>query len=102
MLNEYDAFGRLSAVILPEVEHPDTGVSVRPRYEYTYDERGSLLTIRDNVVHVSEGVGSYDHDGTAVDDTRLTQFAYDSQNRQTSRTLPIGVATGSGFIETKH
>ncbi len=77
---------------------------VRPRYEYCYDAYGNQLSIRDNVVHVSPGLGSYDHDGQPGDDTRRTLFAYNSQGRQLSRTLPLGAATPSDptdFVETR-
>ena len=114
-LSEYDDFGRLAAVVLSEVEHPDlaAGTMVRPRYEYGYDERGNLLTIRDNVYQVTSGGVTqvyYDHGGAADTfdqdyDTRVTQFTYDDQGRQTSRTLPLGVATpgnSTDFVESKH
>ena len=94
---------------MAEVDHPDTGTPVRPRYEYTYNERGNLLTIRDNVYQTAAGI-FYDHDGTAGDfsqsyDTRVTEFTYDAQGRQTSRTLPLGVATpgdDTDFVEEMH
>jgi YD repeat-containing protein len=44
---EYDQQGRLTAVVLPEVEDPETGEVVRPRYEYEYDDYGQLQVIRD-------------------------------------------------------
>jgi YD repeat-containing protein len=87
---EYDDSGRLVAVVLPAVEHPDTGLMVQPRWEYGYDAQGNHVSIRDNVVQVSVGVGLYDHDGTPGDDTRLTTFTYDADGRQLSRTLPEG------------
>ena len=86
---EYDAQGRLTAVILPEVTHPDTGVTVRPRYEYDYDDRGNRTVIRDNVVEIN-GVVTYDHDGVAGDDVRETIFTYDDFGNELSRTLPMG------------
>jgi len=70
-LFEYDAQGRLSAVILPAVQHPDTGQMVRPRYEYGYDARGNQTLIRDPLL-------------------RETWFTFDAQGRQLTRTLPLG------------
>lgn len=81
---------------------------VRPRYEYTYDEFGNQETIRDNVYQIGGDI-FYDHDGNAIDpanppaenyDTRVTKFSYDDQGRQKTRTLPLGVEAGSGFVET--
>jgi len=103
----YDAAGRLVAVVLPEVAHPtlldgSDPLMVRPRYEYTYDAQGNQVTIRDNVYQIGSDPATaevfYDHGGTAGDftedyDTRVTEFAYDAQGRQVSRTLPIGTST---------
>ncbi len=114
---EYDDFGRLRAVVLPEVAHPtlmdESGpepvpLMVHPRYEYRYDAQGNHVSIRDNVYQTVAGI-FYDHDGTAGDfsqafDTRVTELTYDAQGRQTSRTLPIGVATTGDpddFVERK-
>ena len=99
---EYDDMGRLTAVILPKVPHPDPAIGmVHPRYEYGYDQYGNQTTIRDNVYQLDPLDAStihYDHDGRGGDlaqdhDTRVTRFAYDHLNRQQSRTLPMGVAT---------
>ena len=50
---EYGSQGRLSAVILPTVEHPDPAIgAVHPRYEYTYGAQGNHVGIRDNVYQV--------------------------------------------------
>ncbi len=99
---EYNDFGRLTAVVLPEAAHPtltdgQNPLIVRPRYEYAYDARGNHVSIRDNVYQIGAGI-FYDHGGAAGDfsqafDTRVTVFTYDDQGRQTSRTLPLGVAT---------
>ena len=103
---EYNTTGKLAAVILPKVEHPDTGVMVHPRYEYTYNEYGNQVSIRDNICQTDLNDSAtiyYDHDGTAGDDTRVTLFTYDSQGHEKSRTLPIGVGTTDpdDFIEEK-
>ncbi len=104
-LYEYDDTGRLTAVVLPEVVHPDTLQLVRPRYEYGYDARGNQVSIRDNVVHVSAGLGDYDHDDDSTDDTRLTLFTFDDRGNQLTRTLPLGVpsfnpdANGAGVLD---
>ncbi|NLE37441.1 MAG: RHS repeat protein, partial [Pirellulaceae bacterium] len=110
---EYDDFGRLTAVVLPEVAHPtlidgENPLLVHPRYEYAYDARGNHVSIRDNVYQTAAGI-FYDHGGAAGDfsqafDTRVTMFTYDDQGRQTSRTLPLGVATPADpddFVERR-
>ena len=69
---EYDLLGRLTAVILPEVEDPENEDTLtHPRYEYDYDSYGRLTTIRD-----PKG--------------RETHFTYDEFGRQLTRTLPMG------------
>ena len=89
-------------MVLPEVPHPtlldgSDPLMVRPRYEYTYDAQGNQVTIRDNVYQIGSDLATaevfYDHGGTAGDfsedyDTRVTQFAYDAQGHQLTRTLP--------------
>ncbi len=93
---EYDHQSRLSAVILPAVEHPDPTIGfVHPRYEYTHDAQGNLVGIRDNAYQVGSDI-YYAHGGTANDftehyDTRLTWFTFDVNGRQLTRTLPLGV-----------
>jgi len=93
---EYDSAGRLTAVIMPQVDHPCPAIGlVRPRYEYTYDARANHVGIRDNVYRVGTDIW-YDHDGSAGDftqgyDTRYTLLTYDDHGRQLSRTLPLGV-----------
>jgi YD repeat-containing protein len=64
---------------------------------YGYDAQGNHVSIRDNVYQTAAGI-FYEHGGTAGDfsqayDTRVTELTYDAQGRQTSRTLPLGVAT---------
>ena len=57
------------------------------------------------MVHVSAGVGDYDHDGQVGDDHRDTIFTFDAQGHQLTRTLPLGVssfnpnATGVGELD---
>ncbi len=71
-LYEYDAHGRLTAVVLPEVADPNAGGQpARPRYEYAYDTFGRQTLIRDSLGHE-------------------TRFTYDAQGNQLSRTLPLG------------
>ncbi|MBN2224505.1 MAG: putative Ig domain-containing protein, partial [Deltaproteobacteria bacterium] len=99
---KYDAFGRLTAVVLPAVEHPDPGIGlVHPRYEYAYDAFGNQVGISDGVYQTDPA------DAETIDRTgaRLTRFGYDDQGRDVSRTLPLGVTTPedpNDFIETKH
>jgi RHS repeat-associated protein/uncharacterized repeat protein (TIGR01451 family) len=87
---EYDQAGRLTAVILPQVdemERPDhnpdfTLYNARPRYEYAYDGFGNLVETRDNI---------YEQGGSAVYAyQRETKFAYDHLNNQISREMPGG------------
>jgi RHS repeat-associated protein len=68
---EYDSFGRLTAVVLPQVVDPNTSLLTNPRYEYEYDSYGNQTLVRD-----PKG--------------RETTYAYDEHGRQTSRTLPLG------------
>ena len=68
---QYDIQGKLVAVVLPEVEDPETGERTRPRYEYEYNRYGQLITIRD----------PKDHE---------TTFTYDAFGRRIGRTLPMG------------
>jgi RHS repeat-associated protein len=81
--------GQLAAVILPAVV---VGASTyRPRWEYKYNQFGSLQQIRDNIAQVSPTDIRYDHNGVAGDDTRTTNFQFDSLGRQRFRILPSGL-----------
>ena len=68
---------------LPAVDDPEDGTTnlVRPVYQYRYDAYGNQVQIQDPK-------------------NRVTRFAYDHFGRQTSRTLPQGVISGSGYTET--
>ncbi len=68
---EYDTSGRLTAVVLPEVINPNTGLAIRPRYAYGYDAQGNQTVLRDPL-------------------GRETRFGFDGLGRQVSRTLPLG------------
>jgi len=105
---EYDASGRLSAVVLPAVAHWQTGQLVRPRYEYGYDANGNQTLIRDNVAQGTDGTIAYDHEtgvGYEGADVRETRFTFDAQGRQLTRTLPLGMpsfdpnASGMGVLD---
>ena len=69
---EYDKYGNLTAVVLPESVHFEASVQItaRPRYEYTYDTYGNQATTKDAL-------------------GRITSFAYDELNRKVSHTLPM-------------
>ena len=74
--------GRLTAVILPQIDHPDSQAAGHPRYEYEYDAYGNQTLIRDNVFQLaSTGQVLYNHDGQEGDDDRETRFYYDHLNR---------------------
>lgn len=66
---EYDALGRLVAVVLPA---PATG-EARPRTEYAYDETGNRLTETNPLGHT-------------------TRFVYDLLGREVARILPDGAS----------
>ncbi len=68
---EYDQAGRLTAVELPGVYNPATSQIESPRYEYGYDAQGNQTLLRDPL-------------------GRETWFTFDAQNRQATRTLPLG------------
>jgi YD repeat-containing protein len=75
-LYEYDSQGRLAAVLLPAVIDPlqSPTSSLRPKYEYAYNEQGHQTLIRDPLGHE-------------------TRFTFDTQGRQQTRTLPLGFGT---------
>ena len=85
----YDNAGRLTTVTLPGVldadpSSPTFNQTVRPAYTYGYDVYGNQTSITD-----PKG--------------RVTAFTFDEQNRQASRTLPLGVETTADptdFTET--
>ena len=69
---EYDASGRLAAVVLPAVPDPtNNDLPTRPRYEYGYDAQGNQTLIRDPLGHE-------------------TRFTFDDRGNQLTRTLPLG------------
>jgi fibro-slime domain-containing protein/RHS repeat-associated protein len=72
---EYDRFGNLTAVVLPEiVGYEGVGLTptlARPRYEYSYDDYGNLVRVRDTLTHDNV-------------------YAYDELGRRVSHTLPLG------------
>ncbi len=84
---EYDASGRLTAVILPQTAamespvHDDTTLTnASPIYEYVYDNFGNLTESRDNI---------YELGGNIIDTyARTTAFTYNELHQQTSRELP--------------
>ncbi|MBW3597668.1 MAG: hypothetical protein KY475_10370, partial [Planctomycetes bacterium] len=96
---EYDGNSRLTAVILATVLHPESGLMVHPRYEYGYDAQGNHTHIRDNVQQKADGTIQYDHLAAPGDDVRDTVFTFDTQNRQLSRTLPLGTAQAYSLIQ---
>jgi len=61
----------LTAVELPGVYNPATSQPESPRYEYGYDAQGNQTLLRDPL-------------------GRETWFTFDAQNRQATRTLPLG------------
>ena len=70
----YDDAGRLLSVSLPGVDDALTAEKtlIRPTWTYGYDAFGNRTSIEDSM-------------------GRVTAFGFDGQNRQTSRTLPLGV-----------
>ncbi|MHC4867889.1 MAG: hypothetical protein ACYTEX_27780, partial [Planctomycetota bacterium] len=81
---------RLSAVVLPAVEDPEDGYNLaHPRYEYTYDDYGNLITITDKLKQTP------DTNQVDANSARYTRFTYNELGQQTSRKLP------SGKVETK-
>jgi len=83
---EYDDMDNLTAVILPQVQHPVSGQMVCVRYEYSYDDAGNRTALRDNIYQ------STPLSGTTIDRTgqRETIFEYDWNGDLISRTLPDG------------
>ena len=75
---EYDSLGRLTVVMLSEVDDPLNATRTRPRTEYEYDERGSLVVQRD-----ANG--------------KETRFEYDGQGRRTATVLPLGQRLATGY-----
>src|SRR5206468_1972188 len=75
---EYDASGRLSAVVLPEVPDPNSGGQLtHPRYEYRYDGRGDQASIRDPL---------FGHPGVDPHSQRRTTLTYDERGKLRVRT----------------
>ena len=83
----YDASGRLANVILPEVAVGATDTYERPEYVYGYDNYGNQTSITSPR-------------GLNEPNSRVSNFTFDELNRQISRRLPIGVDSGSGFVES--
>jgi uncharacterized protein RhaS with RHS repeats len=82
---EYDVGARLSAVVLPAVEDPEDGYElIHPRYEYTYDDYGNLITIADKLKQTP------DTNQVDANSARETTFVYDHLGNQVSRKLPSG------------
>jgi RHS repeat-associated protein len=76
---------RLSAVVLPAVEDPEDGDKLaHPRYEYTYDDYGNLITITDKL---KQDPNTNDVDANSA---RYTRFTYNELGQQTSRKLASG------------
>ena len=71
-LYRYDSDDRLVAVELPAIADPNNGGAItRPRYEYSYNERGSQTGILDPLGHE-------------------TRFTFTDRGQQATRTLPLG------------
>ncbi len=66
----YDSAGRLTVVILPEVDDPEGEGSANPRYDYFYDDNGNLAGILDPK-------------------ERMTVFKYNELNQQTAKYMPF-------------
>lgn len=83
---KYATDGKLTQVTLPEVPtfHLDTYQTnlEAPIYSYEYDERGNQTALVDPL-------------------GRRTEFAYDAEGRQITRTLPVGVESSdpNDFVE---
>ena len=75
---EYDIQGQLTAVILPVVFDPETNTTIRPRYEYGYNQYGNNTSIEDPK-------------------HRITSFTYDQFGRQVTRTLPMGQTESQSY-----
>ncbi len=89
----YDSNGRITSVSLPAVPLPSNReVMAKPRWEYSYDASGNLVLLRDNIAEVTSSDIRNDHDGNLGDDTRITEWRYDSQGRLSKRILPNGSA----------
>lgn len=83
--------GMNTSVSLPAVPLPNNpNQSVRPHWEYRYDAKGNILSIRDNLAEVTSNDIRADHDGKVGDDNRLTRFEYDAMGRLLRRILPDG------------
>ncbi len=75
----YDTFGRLAEVVLPEVADPTAiNARVRPRYTYENDLYGNLRSVRDPL-------------------GRLTHYERNEFNQLVSRTLPDGKTEHHGY-----
>jgi len=103
---EYDAAGRLTAVVLPSVNDPNweqghQNDPVYPRTEYEYDDYGNLSIIRDNVKQYKRSWDQNFNPATDINDLRAreTGFTYDELHRQTSRELPDGAVEYKEFDE---
>jgi RHS repeat-associated protein len=80
---EYDALRRLTAVIenYKPANQPNNETNVRT--EYTYDQNGNRLTIKDGNGHI-------------------TTFVYDALNRLTSETDPLGHTSAYAYDSIGH
>jgi len=120
---EYDAAGRITRIVYPEVFDANSGEAVRPETNFEYDAGSKLAAIVDQLGQMEEYqynqtgrlVRTLHADGTstqqnydyfnvisATDEAgREKQFSYDAQGHVISVTLPIP-STGGVKPETKY
>ncbi len=80
-LYRYDSDDRLVAVELPAVADPNNGsAATRPRYQYTYNERGNQTGVVDPLGHE-------------------TRFTFTDRGQKSVRTLPLGLGA-DGMLGT--